>query len=499
VVMRHSKRLLVLTGLVGLVTVARAAPARARCSASVKKKIARLNKSAMEDYDLLEFESSKQSLLDAQRIARVEGCDTDPINAKTYTNLAVLYIQGFKDEDRGRLMFRRALSISKHINLDRQVATPKLLRIFAQVRKEMGLSGGGDEAARTEATVTPPSRPRPVARPIEPEKPAKGFEHSPIDEAPRSTPLEVTCRLGDDIGANRVILFYKHRGQADYTAVPMKKVSHWTWKSTIPASDMVGPSLYYYLEARKGEKPMAASGNAASPYIIALTNPPRRAGGEPTENPFSEGSGKHEENKGGGHKTSSGKKGKGIGLYMSLGGGLHFGYIGSWYGDLSAQKPGSPGFALGTFDGRVEAGYFINPVMLVSLDFSLGYALSDRSEQAVLGWQVLGRFRYVALGGRSHSPFRLYVGGELGGGVAYHSLTLKGGRDSFESGPGLILGALVGFWLGSSTVSWFLELDPKAVIDMTTSTTNVEGGTTIEHPKQHTFTIGLTTGVAFRF
>ncbi len=496
-VTRNRTSILFVSVVLGAALVGHAGSARARCSSSVKKKILRLNKSAMEDYDLLEFESAKQSLLDAQRIARVEGCDEDPINAKTYTNLAVLYIQGLKDEDRGRLMFRRALRISKNIKLDRQVATPKLIRIFESVRSEMGLSGGGGGGGGggTEPDARPPARPRPIARPPEPEKPAKGLEHTPIEEAPRSTPLEVKCRIGDDLGAGRVVLFYKHRGQIDYTAVPMKKVSHWTWKITIPASDMVGPSLYYYIEARKGEKPMAASGNAASPYIIALTNPPRGSGNEPTENPFQDGGKGHKKGK----KGSKGKKKGGIGIYLALGGGLHFGYIGSWYGDLSAQKPGSPGIAMGTFDGRVEAGYFISPAMLASLNFSFGYALSDRSEQAVWGWQVLARFRYVALGATSGGPFRLYVGGELGGGVAYHSLTLKGGRDSFESGPGLILGALVGFWLGSETVSWFLELDPKAVIDFTTSTVSVEGGTTIEHPKQHTFTIGLTTGVAFRF
>ncbi len=168
------------------------------------------------------------------------------VNAKTYTNLAVLYIQGLKDEDRGRLMFRRALRISKNIHLDRQVATPKLIRIFNGVRKEMGISGGGGSNSNGgSGTGTPPlARPRPVARPRAPEKPAKGLEHTPVEEAPRTVDLMMTCRVGDDLGANRVMLFYKTQGQVQYQVVPMEKKTRWTWKAIIPGSAVIGRSMY---------------------------------------------------------------------------------------------------------------------------------------------------------------------------------------------------------------------------------------------------------------
>ena len=176
---RHRVLIILFSGLFGLLaTGLHTSSARARCSAATKKKILRLNKSAMEDYDLLEFESAKQSLLDAKRLARNKGCHKDLVAAKTYVNLAVLYIQGFKDEDRGKLMFRKALRITSKVRLDRQVATPKLLRLFNDVRKDMGVSsggGGGDEP--------PVETPRPQPRPREPEKPAKGFEHKLLDEA----------------------------------------------------------------------------------------------------------------------------------------------------------------------------------------------------------------------------------------------------------------------------------------------------------------------------
>ncbi len=457
--------------------------ASARCPRSVKKKILRLNKTAMEDYDLLEFESARQSLLDAERLARVNDCDDDPVMAKTYTNLAVLYIQGFKDEDRGKLMFRRALRISRSIKLDPQVATPKLVRIFNEVRRQVGAPEQPEEGGE--------ARPAPRPRPPEPEKPAKGLEHTPIEEAPRGRDLKVTCRVGDDLGANRVILFYKTQNMLQYQAVPMTKKTQWTWEAAIPAAHMTGRSVYYYIEARRGEKPLAASGNAASPYIIALTEP--KAGtSEDTENPLAAGGQKKRKRK----KGPTGPKGK-IGIFVALGGGLHVGYIGDWYGDLSNEKPSSPGFGLGTLDGRLEGGYFITPSMLVSLAFSLGYAFSDKSQQPIIGWQVLARFRYVVVGQKS-SVFRLYVGAELGGGVVYHSLQLRGGKDTFESGPGLLLGGIFGMWIGNETVGWYLEVDPKGVIDFTKKDVTVEGAS-VPHPQQHTFTLGVATGVALKF
>ena len=102
---------------------------------------------------------------------------------------SAMVIQGFKDEDRGRLMFRKALRIYKRVQLDRQVATPRLLRIFNSVKRNAGVR------------VIEAPRPRPGPRPPEPEpedeKPAKGLEHTPLEEAPRNTALVVKCRVAE--------------------------------------------------------------------------------------------------------------------------------------------------------------------------------------------------------------------------------------------------------------------------------------------------------------
>jgi hypothetical protein len=136
--------------------------------------------------------------------------------------------------------------------------------------------------------------------------------------------------------------------------------------------------------------------------------------------------------------------------------------------------------------------------MLLSLMFKLGYAQSDHSNVPVLGWHALARFRYVVLGAEPGNLFRLYVGGELGVGTVYHSLELDGKFDTFESGPGLLLGALVGAWIGTDTVGGFIEIDPKGVIDFTADTEETENAV-VQHDRQHTFSLGITAGLYFRF
>ncbi len=474
---------LILVMLMGL-----SSRARARCTDAVRKQIERLNTSAMEDYDLLEFESANQTLLDAARLARNKGCDRDIVAARTFVSQGVLYIQGFNDESRGKLMFQRALKITPKVTLDRQLATPKLLRLFNEVRRSMGLDApdAPDDVPPVEDPVAVPDEPPP-----EPEKPAQGLEHSPIDEAPRASPLKVTARVGTELEVARVILFYRVMGMEEYAALPLSKRTEWTWDVEIPGSDIEGKMVYYYIEARSSDgRPLAASGNAASPHIIMLTAPVAEDPFVGRESPFKDKEKEKEKRKR--------EPGDLIGVYISIGGGLSTGYVGNWPGDLSGVRPKRPGFAMGTFDGMLEVGYFLSPKMLLTGFFKLGYAQSDISEVPVLGWQGMARFRYVALGAKPGSFFRLFFGAGLGVAEIYHSLTLDNNVDTFHSGPGLVISALAGAWIGTEKVGAFIELDPKVLFDFTTSTSVIDGSE-IQHGNQHTFSLGIAAGLYLSF
>src|SRR5262245_2384566 len=73
------------------------AASSAMAQQDVEKQVTRMNKKAMEDYDNLEFDSARKTLIDAVSILRANGYDETPLAAKTFINLGVLYINGYKD------------------------------------------------------------------------------------------------------------------------------------------------------------------------------------------------------------------------------------------------------------------------------------------------------------------------------------------------------------------------------------------------------------------
>jgi hypothetical protein len=258
----------------------------------VEKQVSRMNKKAMEDYDSLEFESARKTLIDAVSILRANGYDETPLAAKTYVNLGILYISGFKDRNRGVQQFVNALKIKPDTKLDPMTATPELDEAFAAASKQVGL-GKTPKPVPVETppkpvepppkpVEPPPKPPKPVEPPPKPETPPeppppspddiKGLQHTPVDEARPHKPIGVRALLGSDTGATKVVLFYRGGGQEDYVAVPLKNIGGAEWAGSIPADSVTGRALQYYLEARDQRgRTMIGSGSAPNPYIISLS------------------------------------------------------------------------------------------------------------------------------------------------------------------------------------------------------------------------------------
>src|SRR3954470_1227261 len=75
--MRHPRSLLLLI----LVPLLLLVPSLAQAQ-DVEKQVSRMNKKAMEDYDSLEFESARKTLIDAVAMLRANGLDETPLAAK---------------------------------------------------------------------------------------------------------------------------------------------------------------------------------------------------------------------------------------------------------------------------------------------------------------------------------------------------------------------------------------------------------------------------------
>src|SRR5437660_1099647 len=119
--MAPTGRLGMVAALVVLAAAGRTGRAHAQDAAAAAR-IEQLNKRAMNDYDMLEFESAKKTLTDAVNLVKKAGLDTDPIAAKTYINLGIVYVAGLKDRYKGFQQFVRALQIKPDAQLDPAVA-----------------------------------------------------------------------------------------------------------------------------------------------------------------------------------------------------------------------------------------------------------------------------------------------------------------------------------------------------------------------------------------
>jgi hypothetical protein len=267
--------------------LALALPSVARAQ-DVEKQVTRMNKKAMEDYDSLEFDSARKTLIDAVAMLRSNGLDETPLAAKTFLNLGTLYIAGFKDRTRGQQQFVNALKIKPDIRLDPAIATPELDEAFAAAQKIVGKGKPAVVKPPPVENKPPPveNKPPPIENkppPVENKPPVtspedvKGLQHNPIDESKPNTIIPVKAQLGSDAGATRVFLFYRAGGQEDYVSVPMKNVGGADWVGAIPADAVVGRALQYYLEARDARgRAVVGSGSAPNPYIISIseTAPP---------------------------------------------------------------------------------------------------------------------------------------------------------------------------------------------------------------------------------
>jgi len=255
-----------------------------------------MNKKAMEDYDSLEFDSARKTLVDAVAMLRANGVDETPLAAKTYINLGIVYIAGFKDVNRGKQQFVNALKINPDAKLDPALATPELEEAFDAARKQAGVKKKPPpvEPPPPKPVETPKPKPKPPEEPPpppepppkpepppEPEPPSqdevKGLQHNPVDEVRPNQPILVKALLGNDVGATKLFLFFRGSGQEDYVSLAMKHTKGAEYVAQIPAEATSGRALQYYLEARDQRgRPVVGSGSAPNPYIITIseTAPP---------------------------------------------------------------------------------------------------------------------------------------------------------------------------------------------------------------------------------
>src|SRR3954469_17331113 len=119
------------------------------------EKLVQMNKKALEDFDTLEWDAAKRTLLEALVFGKKSGLDNHPVMARTYVHLGAVYVTGLKDRQNGLQSFARALDIDPSIKLSRAMSTPDLEEAFADAARQASKRGGG-----AAAPPPPPARRR---------------------------------------------------------------------------------------------------------------------------------------------------------------------------------------------------------------------------------------------------------------------------------------------------------------------------------------------------
>jgi hypothetical protein len=426
--------------------------ARAECSDEARKEIYRLNQQAMEAYQNMDFDEARSLLRKAFKQAEGNDCSLDSIHAMTLMNLGILVGGGLGKKALARKFFIQALRVRPQAPLDESFATPVLKKIYRYARKRLRIVEDPEPWPKVEEADPLPPDQRPPKLPL---------EHDPVDQAPQGRPLEIACRVGEDVSPQKVLLSYRPYKESTFKTVEMKKNGErWTWKGTIPAKAVWGRSLQYYIHAKtSSEQAVVTSGSLISPHVVEIVS----QGGKPdSENPFVR------------KKAEGEAKGPSklwVQIGPAFGAGLARGQVEviDEQGGVAAQtgvprdKIESPGMAPGSLGVVAELGYFVMDDLLLSLQGRFGYIemlTKNVEDGAVADFAVLARIRYFfldMLGGW----LKLYAGGGLGFAQIRHVVALdleQGSYKDTDLSMGIAPSGFGGLTIGnSSLVKGYIE------------------------------------------
>lgn len=282
--------------------------------------VAVLNKKAMEAYDAAEFEKARKSLLDAVALVRKTGLDQSPQAARTYINLGMVYI-ALKDKARGLQHFVKALEINPKAKLDPSLATPDMQAVWDAALAQVS---GQPAPTPTPTPVTPDQQPVPSSPPpvdpgqspsptptqdpgtsgenpmplptqpgldpaqTTPKPPADNVDdlldpvlkvdlkHNPVDESRGNQRVNIYVTpvpIHKGAVAKSVTLYFRGAGQERYSEVQMvpSRKQPGDLLAQIPAENVVGKSLQYYVQAVDHKNRVCgAQGASDNPMIIRI-------------------------------------------------------------------------------------------------------------------------------------------------------------------------------------------------------------------------------------
>ncbi len=215
-----------------------------------------LQKKAMqEDYLATDFEKAQEKLSTAITKCGNDKCSA-MMRAELRRDLGVVQIGGQIDKDKGMANWVEALKLEPRMELDPDVKTKELEKIWEDARRQAtgggrGGGGGGGGSKNTEA-------------------PTGDFTHTAISEQLVRTPLPIYAEYGGSEEVVRVVAKYKGFGMPDWKTVELKKHEK-GYGGLLPCLDVQQGDVTYYLQGfNAANDPVATSGDRNNPYRVKI-------------------------------------------------------------------------------------------------------------------------------------------------------------------------------------------------------------------------------------
>ncbi|MCP4445910.1 MAG: hypothetical protein GY811_11280 [Myxococcales bacterium] len=373
----------------GVAAVSLALPTSALADRKSAKRIKTKTEQGMGEYDMMEFEAAKSLLMEAINIG--EGNDTrGPELASAYLNLGIVYFSGLGEEDKASEAFENALGVDAEVKLSVAYSTPEMSELLEAARGKVGTSGG-------DCSID-------------------GLAHELVDEAASGSAPEMRARLGSDIDAASVLVYYRGEGQLEFSRASMKKTGSCEYVGNIPTRAVQGEFVHYYIAAVDSDgKELEHKGTSGSPNIIEVS---AASGGSVSSDSDDSLGGEKDDG-----SLLSEKSGPSV--FLSVAAGTGGGYVQGPTEKSDSQVDCCIAPAL--LHLMPEIGYFISDQLSVSGAFRMGFPIgANVMGHASFAPAGLLRVRYAL----SPSGEGIQVSGALGAGVIRNTVQIKDPTDA---------------------------------------------------------------------
>ena len=214
-----------------------------------------LNKQALDEIGDEKFAPARKHLLEAVLLAKKGGAH-HPLLARTFIHLGALTVMEGGPRGRAIQYFKRAQEVQADVRMTEMLARADVMRVFREAKAPDGLlascSAGQTLECPWREDAGDPELPRRI----------KALDCYNRDVVQEARPLILRCAANDLLKVERVTLYYRKGDGTKFKAWDMTRNARGWWTITLPADQVRGKSVAFYMVAKDAADDVVTSHGA---------------------------------------------------------------------------------------------------------------------------------------------------------------------------------------------------------------------------------------------